>query len=647
MSSIDSRSTHRTYRPAVARLQSWSALGCVVLVATTSSPANAADDDIRLSTIGYLPDRPKVATIVGTAGSSFALKRVLDDTSVMTGELSDPVADAETNQNVRRADFSAFAEAGNYYLEVPGVGRSLPFAIGRDVFAKQLVTAMLGYYGWRSGTAVEFAYQGQVFRQGPGHLQDGLLDYIGQTGVTRDGSRGWYDAGDYGKYTVNGSFTLGMLLQAWESFSAHLQDMVLPIPEQGGALPDYLDELKWQFDWLFTMQYSATDGRVSHKLTSLGFPPFIMPEQDLDKTYYSPYGSAATADFVAAMAFGSRVYRPYDTALADKMLAAASLSYQWLQANTANVSADINAFTTGAYQTQDRDDRIWAAAEMWETTGDAAALADFEARASVSSGGTLVDADFDWGNTRNLGVYTYLLSARSGKSASVVESLQAALTRAADSLVTNRNNHAYGRALTKYYWGVNGAVARTCMTLQVANQLSPNQAYVDTCADQVAHLYGRNYYNRSYVTGAGKDPPLNPHHRPSGSDGISAPFPGLLVGGPQPAATSWLDVESEYSLNEVAINWNGALVFALAGLSTAPENDAGAGGAPPTGDAGTTGGTTIDSTPDAAPIQQNTGLVARGGGCNCRASQRTGNAVVGLAGLGLLALAAGRRRRTR
>jgi endoglucanase len=613
-----------------------------MLVAFSAPVTRAADDDIRLNTIGYLPDAPKVATIVGTAGSDFSLKRVGDDSAVLSGELSNAVTDPDTNQSVRKADFTAVAETGNYYLEVPDVGRSLSFPIGRDVFAQQLVTAMLGYYGWRSGTAVEFTHQGQTFRQGPGHLQDGLLDYIGQAGVSRDGSHGWYDAGDYGKYTVNGAFTLGMLLRAWESFSGNLENVVLPIPEQGGTFPDYLDELKWQFDWLFTMQYSATDGRVSHKLTSLGFAPFIMPEADLDKTYYSPYGSAATADFVAAMAFGSRVYRPYDATLADRMLAAASLSYQWLQANTANVSADISAFSTGAYQTQDRDDRVWAAAEMWETTGDAAALADFETRASAGTSGTLVDVDFDWGNTRNLGVYTYLLSARSGRTASVVESLRAALLKAANSLVSNRNNHAYGRALTKYYWGVNGAVARTCMNLQVANQLSPNKEYLDTCADQIAHLYGRNYYNRSYVTGAGKDPPLNPHHRPSGADGIATPFPGLLVGGPQPTATSWQDVESEYTVNEVAINWNGALVFALAGFASESENDAGTGGAPATDDT-PTGGAAADLPPDAGTSLRNAGLVALGGGCNCRTSQSNPRNALGLTLLGVLGLVAARR----
>jgi len=108
------------------------------------------------------------------------------------------------------------------------------------------------------------------------------------------------------------------------------------------------------------------------------------------------------------------------------------------------------------------------------------------------------------------------------------------------------------------------------MLLQVANQLSPKAEYLDCCVAQIAHLFGRNYYGRSFVTGEGKDPPLHPHHRPSGADSIERPFPGLLVGGAQPSFSSWQDDEEDYTTNEVAINWNGALAYALAGFLPGP-----------------------------------------------------------------------------
>src|SRR5207245_706141 len=124
----------------------------------------------------------------------------------------------------------------------------------------------------------------------------------GQVGATRDGTRGWHDAGDYGKYTVNGGFAAGMLLSAWERHRAGLITLTLPIPESGGAVPDFLAEVKWELDWLLSMQYGAGDGRVSHKLTATVFEDFISPETDLAPRYFVPYGTAATADFVAALA---------------------------------------------------------------------------------------------------------------------------------------------------------------------------------------------------------------------------------------------------------------------------------------------------------------------------------------------------------
>ena len=87
------------------------------------------------------------------------------------------------------------------------------------------------------------------------------------------------------------------------------------------------------------------------------------------------------------------------------------------------------------------------------------------------------------------------------------------------------------------------------------------------------------------VTGVGFDPPLNPHHRPSQASSLANPWPGLLVGGPHgqvfegsgtdvPPALTWADDADDYMHNEIAINWNGAMIYALAAaLEDAAEKD--------------------------------------------------------------------------
>jgi endoglucanase len=116
------------------------------------------------------------------------------------------------------------------------------------------------------------------------------------------------------------------------------------------------------------------------------------------------------------------------------------------------------------------------------------------------------------------------------------------------------------------------------MNFAVAERLgsTPEQkaAYRGAAAQQLDHLFGRNYYGRSFVTGVGHEPPKSPHHRPSVADNNIAPWPGLLIGGPSGQsqdgstiglpATSWQDQSGNYVTNEVAINWSGALVYALA-----------------------------------------------------------------------------------
>ena len=463
------------------------ALLTTCLSSTLPAAVRAADSDVRVNSVGYLTARAKGVSVLGGAATTFTVRRTADGSSAFDGTLPAPSADPGTNDMVAQGDFSALAETGRFYVDVPGVGRSVDFAIGDDVYRRPFVAAMLGFYGWRCGTSVSFAFSGDSFGHGACHLGDGHLDYLGQAGAMRDGKGGWHDAGDFGKYTGNAGFTLGMLLSAFERHPGGLAQAPLPLPEAGGALPDYLDELRWELEWMLKMIYGADDGRVSHKLTALGFEGFVAPEDDLQTRYFVPFSSAATADFVAALAQASRLYRPYDADFADRCLAAARTAYAVLTANTANTPPDQTAFSTGGYTTSDPDDRLWAAAEMWETTGEDAPLADVEARINaVSATATLVAADFDWGSVRNLGLFTYLLSARDGRTQAVVDRVRASAMTAADAIVTAHDASRYGRGVANYYWGSNGSVARTAMLLAVANRLSGDARYLDVAADQLA-----------------------------------------------------------------------------------------------------------------------------------------------------------------
>jgi len=112
-------------------------------------------------------------------------------------------------------------------------------------------------------------------------------------------------------------------------------------------------------------------------------------------------------------------------------------------------------------------------------------------------------------------------------------------------------------------------VARTAVNLWVAYQLNPDARYLDAIAMQLDHLLGRNVYDRTQVTSLGYHPPVDPHHRPSLSDGVVPPWPGMLVGGADSGPLAWQDDHSMYNVNEIAINWNAAFVYATAALTPA------------------------------------------------------------------------------
>ena len=102
------------------------------------------------------------------------------------------------------------------------------------------------------------------------------------------------------------------------------------------------------------------------------------------------------------------------------------------------------------------------------------------------------------------------------------------------------------------------------MNLHVAHRLTGKAEYRSAMLEAINHVFGRNLFGRSYVTGLGHRPPLFPHDRRSGSDDVVPPWPGYLVGGPWPKPTDWYDAQEDYKTNEIAINWNGALIYALA-----------------------------------------------------------------------------------
>jgi len=557
------------------------ALTLASFFAVTTAPTTA----IKVDQVGYLPAAPKVAMVVASKSpaANFTVRRTKGDSVAFRGKLSDPVDDPDSGDVVRAADFTKLSERGRFYLEVPGVGRSWDFDIAPDVYARTYYLAMRAFYGQRCGTAIDLGAEFPGYKHAACHTLGAFHPSSGKSGP-HVSARGWHDAGDYGRYIVNSGISTGTLLWTWELFGSRIKEIGLNIPESGNGTPDILNEIRWNLDWMLTLQ--DEDGGVWQKQASEQFAKFVMPEDDHSVSYVigtgkEPYkSSGATADFATVAAIAARVFRPYDEAYAQKCLRAAQSAWTWLDRYPDVLFRNPPGVRTGEYADPNcGDERLWAAAELWRTTKDEAYERYFLKHFGEYLGAINPSAPPTWNNVAPLALWTYVLGR--GTNQEAVAAIRRESLRAADAIVQRAARNPYRITLTTqdYVWGSNGVAANYGLQLLVANAFQPEPRYVQTALENLHYLLGRNTFSLSWVTRVGEHPFRHPHHRPSGTDANPEPYPGLLSGGPNqrrqdpamrklpklPPAKMYLDETASYATNEVAINWNAPLVFILTG----------------------------------------------------------------------------------
>ncbi len=550
--------------------------------------ASGPTTDIKVDQVGYLPAAPKIAFVAArTPAKDFTVHRADDGKVVFKGDLAEPVFDADSGDRVQAADFTKLGERGKYYIEVPGIGRSWDFAVAPDVYARTYYLAMRSFYGQRCGIAVDLGPEFPGYTHDICHLEGAFHPSSGKTG-SKEPAGGWHDAGDYGRYVVNSGITTGTLLWTYELFRARVGAMKLDIPESGNRIPDILDEIRWNLNWMLSMQ--DRDGGVWQKQTSERFCDFIMPEKDKLVSYVigtgkEPYkSSCATADFASVMAIAARVFKSFDPAYSQKCLHAAQQAWTWLDKYPDVLFRNPQGVSTGEYGDRScSDERLWAAAELWRTTGDKTYGSYFLAHYGEHLKALQTVPGEGWANVAPMALWTYVLGEGSDKTA--VAAIRRDSIAAADQIVGRSAQNGYRISMISrdYVWGSNAVAANYGMQLLVTNALHPDPRYVQAALDDLHYLLGRNTFSLSWVTQVGANPFRHPHHRPSGADKNPEPWPGLLSGGPNrarqdpalkklpdlPPAKIYVDEEASYASNETAINWNAPLVFLLAGVMPA------------------------------------------------------------------------------
>ncbi len=547
---------------------------------------------ISVNQVGYYPQAVKIAALASNRKSTvdWALKDASGKT-VLTGKTQVMDEDSASGDVVQRIDFSAYTTPGKgYTLEADGYS-SDPFEIGETLYRTLKLDALRYFYLNRSGMDLEKKYAGEWARPA-GHLSDNKVtcyagtDSTGKTwpacDYTLDASRGWYDAGDYGKYVVNGGISVWALLNAYERNPSAFADGVLNIPESGNGQPDILDEARFEMEFLLGMQVPAGQplaGMAHHKLHGLKWDalPGLPPAESATRFLFPP-STAATLNLAATAAQCARIWKDIDADFSARCLAAAESAWQAANAHPGLLAAEFPELGGGAYgDGKVSDEFYWAAVELYLTTGKP----EYQKYYTASADNLSAKAMF-WADTAALGTVSLAVV---GKDSAARESV----VKAADEVLANmqKNSNGYLSPLvsTNYQWGSNADALNRAILLALAHDFSGEARYLDASAEVMNYTLGRNTLNFSFVAGYGTQSLAHPHHRfwaNQPANGFPPPPPGALSGGPngnpsdpaaaaaglvgKPPAKSYVDEIGSYSTNEVAINWNAPLAWMAAYL---------------------------------------------------------------------------------
>lgn len=541
--------------------------------------------NVRYNQVGYHVDREKLINV--TADESFQpLPYTVTNAAgqvIVSGNTSTSQFWAESGEFVATIDVTNINTEGTYTLAVDE--KVIDFKVSENTYADLSDAAFKYYYFNRASTAITPEFGGVYAR--PTALADTEI-YVHASaasaarpeGTVISAPKGWYDAGDYNKYIVNSGISTYTLMAAYEHYSDYLKTKAYDIPENTNNIPDLLDEVKWNLDWMLDMQ-DPNDGGVYHKLTGLNFQGVILPDAYSARRYVVQKTTAAALNFAAVTAMASRIYAEYEDQLpgySARLIEASKNAYAWAKANQSIFYTQPADVFTGTYEDKIVSDEFqWAAVELFITTSEARYGNDIDVN-KIKSGIPF------WNFSSPLALISILTHEATLSNSIDVAAAKSKFLETANGLKAKVNGSPMRVAMgtDDFDWGSNGHASNQLMVLLTAYKVDGDEGYLEAAYTASDYLLGRNATGYCFVTGFGDLSTNNPHHRISEGDTIKDAVPGMLAGGPHSGqqdncsgypsdlpARSYVDTWCSFSSNEVTINWNAPLYYTSVALSTA------------------------------------------------------------------------------
>ncbi|WP_299683936.1 glycoside hydrolase family 9 protein [uncultured Dokdonia sp.] len=582
---------------------------------------------IHVDQFGYTPEAIKVGVL---SDPQIGYNSAMSYTAPTTIEVRDAVTDATVlsinpvlwnNGNTHAqsgdrgwwVDFSLLTEEGSYYLYDATINeRSAVFTIGVGVYDDVMKSAGRMFYYNRCNAPKSEPYA-QGWTDGDNFLQDTQTRYIydqGNVALEKELSGGWFDAGDYNKYVTFASDAVHDLLAAYEENPQAFSDD-WNIPESGNGIPDVLDEVKWELDWLLKM--NQEDGSTIIKMGSRNFEENIEspPSLNVDTRYYGPTCTSASIAVAGMFAHASKVfsgvagYDDFATLLQERSIASYAYAQPFVENGTLETNCDDGSIIAGD---ADRDveaqeeEFVVASAYLFDLTGNTL-YSDYV----VSKVPDLQTVNSPFWGPYKIQVHDALLLYANTAGADT-----ATITTILDSFSSDAQNNFNGyygmsdedlyRAFQpdfSYHWGSNNPKASyaTVNKLVIDSNINPsqNESYRGYIEEVIHYFHGVNpqgmvYLSNMYDFGAERS--VNEIYHSWFYDGTDydnavtspiGPAPGFVTGGPndsfsvttltppagQPAQKSYLDFNdgypnSSWEISEPAIYYQAAYIRMLA-----------------------------------------------------------------------------------
>jgi len=335
------------------------------LLAFSSTKASDKIPNIKVDQFGYRPHAQKVAIVSspkegfnGRSGYEAPNKLFVINNETQEVAFSANISPWKNGQvhgqsgdKVWWFDFTALTAPGNYFIiDSANYVRSDVFAISDHVYNHVLKHAVRMFYYQRCGVPKEAPYAEPGWTDEACHIHEGQDKKCrprNGDGPEYDLSGGWHDAGDYNKYTTFTFRVVHQLLSAYQDKPTVFQDNY-NIPESGNGIPDLVDEIKFELDFLQKMMLE--DGRTLLKVSVTEHQSASPASADTHARYYAPPASSATRCLASLFAHAYLVFNEFDDMkeYANTLLAKSELAWNWVKNNSEYSTYDNSGFASAS-----------------------------------------------------------------------------------------------------------------------------------------------------------------------------------------------------------------------------------------------------------------------------------------------------------